>query len=155
MADTPIRIGEDRPEAVAASALLQERLIEAAWELRWAQEAYEPGEVLEPFPRVLTDALARFLDLAPALVAYVRGPQTAKPSAHAELLLDYFETSLELALQSDSYAMALWFTEGEQLIGLAQTAAETPAARTPRPVPAAGPLQAPLSTALPTTPRSR
>ncbi|MEV0988794.1 hypothetical protein [Streptomyces sp. NPDC049949] len=41
MTDTPIRISEDRPEAVAASALLQERFIEAAWELRWAHEAYE------------------------------------------------------------------------------------------------------------------
>ncbi|MFD5512940.1 hypothetical protein ACFWIB_35035 [Streptomyces sp. NPDC127051] len=41
MTDTPIRISEDRPEAVAASAFFQERLIEAAWELRWAHEVFE------------------------------------------------------------------------------------------------------------------
>ncbi|MFJ7779308.1 hypothetical protein [Streptomyces yangpuensis] len=142
--DPPYRSSTDKHDAVAGTALFHEQLVEAAAELRSAQEAYEPGELMEPYPRVLTDALAQFLDLAPTLIAYVRGLQTAPPSGHTELLLNYFENSLELARQSEGYALALWLAEGEQLIDLAiQAAAQTLAATAPRAALAVGAIRPP------------
>ncbi|MGY5133330.1 hypothetical protein ACWGJW_13150, partial [Streptomyces nigrescens] len=123
-------------------AVFSSRLAEADDDLRWAQETYEPGDVVEPHPRELASGLDRFLDHAPELIAHLRRPNTPL-TAHEAAFLDYFEATLSQAQNGGGDAMALWLTEGEQLIELAQaaptrqTTVTRPATPTAVPVPPA------------------
>lgn len=103
-----------------AAALLRGQLAEAEEDLRWAQETYEPGEILEPFDPALAGALARFLNQVPHLIAHVRRPQALQLSPHETAFLDSFEATLESDGQDGTVAMSLWLTEGDQLIDLAR-----------------------------------
>lgn len=103
-----------------AAALLRGQLAEAEEDLRWAQESYEPGEILEPFDPALAGALARFLNQVPRLIAHVRRPQALQLSPHETAFLDSFEATLESDGQDGTVAMSLWLTEGDQLIDLAR-----------------------------------
>ncbi|MGY4957930.1 hypothetical protein [Streptomyces nigrescens] len=102
-------------------AIFSSRLTEADNDLRWTQETYEPGDVVEPYPQELASGLGRFLDHAPELIAHLRKPNTPL-AAHEAAFLDYFEAALGQAQNGGGDAMALWLTEGEQLIELAQAA---------------------------------
>ncbi|MFI7094786.1 hypothetical protein [Streptomyces lydicus] len=102
-------------------AIFSSRLTAADDDLRWAQETYEPGDVVEPHPRELASRLDRFLDRAPELIAHLRRPNTPL-TAHEAAFLDYFEATLGQAQHGGGDAMPLWLTEGEQLIEVAQAA---------------------------------
>ncbi|MEU6312307.1 hypothetical protein [Streptomyces sp. NPDC047014] len=129
-----------------AAALLRGQLAEAEEDLRWAQESYAPGEVLDPVSPALAEALNRFLSHAPRLIAHVRRSQASELASHATAFLDSFETSLNSVGQDHMIAMSLWLTEGDQLLELARnpdrhrvtptplSAVATP--RLPKPAPA-------------------
>ncbi|MER6304982.1 hypothetical protein [Streptomyces sp. NPDC001657] len=128
-----------RQEAVFSS-----RLAEADNDLRWAQETYEPGDVVEPYPQMLTCGLRRFLTHAPELIAYLRGPKTRHAlTAHEAEFLDYFEAALGHAQKDGDEAMALWLTEGEQLIELVRAAPDRPTTVTQPATPTAMPVRPP------------
>ena len=108
------------------------RLGEAEQDLRWAQEAHEPGAY---DAAALDAALERFRTHAAAFIATLRDgePLTAEQS----VFLDRVEDGLGLALDEphdlDSEALAdaqaVWLIHGEELIEMARAA--TPAPVTP------------------------
>lgn len=103
-----------------AAKLQRGQLAAAEEDLRWAQESYEPGEILEPFDPALAGALARFRSQAPRLITHVRRRQARQLSEHEAAFLDAFEATLESDGQNDTVAMSLWLTEGDQLLELAR-----------------------------------
>ncbi|MER0483154.1 hypothetical protein ABR737_33285 [Streptomyces sp. Edi2] len=121
-------------------AVFSSRLTEADDDLRWAQETYEPGDVVEPYSRELAAGLNRFLDHAPELIAHLRRAKDPL-AAHDAAFLDDFEAALGQAQSGGGDAMALWLTEGEELIELTQavptrqTTVTRPATPTAVPVP--------------------
>lgn len=123
-------------------AIFSSRLTEADDDLRWAQETYGPGDVVEPYPQELVRALNRYLDHAPELIAHLRKPKLkAALAAHETTALNEFVTSLGQVQNGGGDAMSLWLSEGEQLIELAravthrQTTVARPTTTTAHPVP--------------------
>lgn len=122
-------------------------------DLRWAQETYEPGEVVKPYPGELVSALNRFLHHASELIAHVRRPK-AGLTAHEDAFVKKFEAHLRRAQKDGGDAMSLWLAEGERLLELAsagstrEPTAIQPPARFAAPVP-------PRPAAVTSTARSR
>ncbi|MFI6808164.1 hypothetical protein ACIBO6_24640 [Streptomyces luteogriseus] len=112
------------------------RLREVEDDLQWAQETFEPGTVLTPYPPDLDAALDRFLTHAPEFIATIRR-RGAKPITGQETgFLDRIEADIEKAREANSGeapsagsaagapppvdGMEVWLTEGEQLIEMAR-----------------------------------
>lgn len=118
------------------------RLREVEDDLQWAQETFEPGTVLTPYPPDLDAALDRFLTHAPELITALRRPGSKPLTGREAAFLDRIEADLETARQANSGksaptgsaddaprpvdAMELWLTEGEQLIEMSRDITRPP-----------------------------
>ncbi|MEU1477100.1 hypothetical protein [Streptomyces sp. NPDC005760] len=125
------------------------RLREVEDDLTWAQETFEPGTVLTPYPPDLDAALDRFLTHAPEFIATLRRPGSKPLTEQETAFLDRVEANLHAAREVNSGelsstgsaagaplpvdAMELWLTEGEQLIEMARAITRPPSTA---PVPA-------------------
>lgn len=145
------------------------RLHEVEDDLTWAQETFEPGTVLTPYPPDLDAALDRFLTHASEFIATLRRPGSKPLTGQETAFLDRIEADLQAAREANSGkpastgsaddaplpvdAMELWLTEGEQLIEMARDITSPPSTAAVRAGVRTTPPPAPSVSANSTAPR--